>query len=135
MSSTANRVIAPPHIRKPFAVYSHGLLVPGGAALLFASGQLGVAPDDRVPDDFEAQCVLCFENIRAILEAAGMTFADVVRFTGFVTDRNFFPIYGAVRSRFVAGDAFTSTLVVVAGFTRPEFKVEVEITAARVIQP
>jgi enamine deaminase RidA (YjgF/YER057c/UK114 family) len=60
-----------------------------------------------------------------------MTFSDVIRFNAFVTDRAFFPIYGAVRGRYVTGDAFASTLVIVSGFTRPEFKVEVEITAAK----
>jgi 2-iminobutanoate/2-iminopropanoate deaminase len=128
------RPINPATIRAPFARYSHALLVPPGATMLYASGQLGVAPDDHVPNDVEAQCVLCFENIGAILADAGMTFADVVRFTGFVTDRASFPIYGAVRSRYVGGETFASTLVVVAGFTRPEFKVEVEITAAKIIQ-
>ena len=39
--------------------------------------------------------------------------------------------YGAVRSRYVSGETYASTLVIVSGFTRPEFKVEVEITAAR----
>ena len=126
-----NRPVSPPSIRPPFARYSHAILVPAGADLLFASGQLGVGPDERVPADVEAQCVLCFENVAAILAEAGMGFADVVRFSGFVTDRAHFPIYGAVRSRFVAGDAFASTLVVVSGFTRPEFLVEVEVTAAR----
>jgi 2-iminobutanoate/2-iminopropanoate deaminase len=125
--------IIPTSIRAPFARYSHGLLVPPGATMLYASGQLGVALDDSVPADVEAQCVLCFENIQAILADAGMTFADVVRYTGFVTDRASFPIYGTVRSRYVSGDAFASTLVVVSGFTRPEFKVEVEITAAKSI--
>ena len=99
--------------------------------MLFASGQLGVAPDDQVPEDAEAQAVLCFENIKAILAEAGMTFADVVRFTAYVTDRAYFPVYGAVRSRYVSGNAFASTLVIVSGFTRPEFKVEVEVTAVR----
>ena len=32
------------------------------------------------------------------------------------------------------GNAFASTLVIVSGFTRPEFKVEVEVTAAKVDQ-
>ena len=126
-----NRPISPTTIRAPLARYSHGILIPPGAHLLITSGQLGVAADDSVPDDVEAQCVLCFENIRAILGAAGMGFADVVRFNGFVTDRAYFPIYGAVRSRYVQGDGFASTLVIVSGFTRPEFKVEVEVTAAR----
>jgi 2-iminobutanoate/2-iminopropanoate deaminase len=126
-----HRPVSPAAIRAPFARYSHGLLVAPGARMLFASGQLGVAPDDTVPEDIEAQAVLCFENIGAILAEAGMSFADVVRFNAFVTDRAYFPVYGAVRSRYVAGDAFASTLVVVSGFTRPEFKIEVEVTAAR----
>ena len=125
------RALNPAAIRPPFARYSHAVLLPAGADLLFASGQLGVGPDDAVPDGIEEQCVLCFENIAAILAEAGMSFADVVRFNAFVTDRAFFPVYGAVRSRYVEGDAFASTLVVVSGFTRPDFKVEVEVTAAR----
>ena len=124
------RAITPASIRPPFARYSHAVEVAAPVRLLFASGQLGVSPDDEIPEGIEEQAVLCFENIRAILAAAGMTFADVVRFSAFVTDRAYFPIYGAVRSRYVAGDAFSSTLVVVSGFTRPEFKIEVEVTAA-----
>ncbi len=122
--------INPASIRAPFAQYSHAVAVTGDR-MLFASGQLGVAPDDTVPEDVEAQAVLCFENIKAILAEAGMTLADVVRFTAYVTDRAYFPIYGAVRGRYVPGNAFASTLVIVSGFTRPEFKVEVEVTAVR----
>lgn len=125
------RPLVPNGIRAPFSAYSHGVEVSSGARMLFTSGQLGVAADDSVPDDFEAQAVLCFENLGAILAEAGMSFADVVRFNGFVTDRAYFPLYGAVRSRYVSGSGFASTLVVVGGFTRPEFKIEVEITAAR----
>jgi 2-iminobutanoate/2-iminopropanoate deaminase len=126
-----NRALNPAAIRPPFARYSHGIALPAGARLVVTSGQLGVAPDDTVPEDVEAQAVLCFENIKAILAEAGMTLADVVRFSAFVTDRAYFPIYGAVRGRYVAGNAFASTLLVVSGFTRPEFKIEVEATAAR----
>ncbi len=125
------RALNPRSIRQPFARYSHGLLVEGATQLVFASGQLGVAPDDTVPDDVEAQCVLCFDNVKAILAETGMGFEHVARFSAFVTDRAYFPIYGRVRSRYVAGDAFASTLLVVSGFTRPEFKVELEVTAAR----
>jgi enamine deaminase RidA (YjgF/YER057c/UK114 family) len=128
-----HRRLTPASIREPFARYSHGVLVDAPARLLFASGQLGVAADDSVPDDVEAQAVLCFENIKAILEAGGMSFADVVRFSAYVTDRAYFPVYGAVRGRYVAGDAFASTLLVVGGFTRPEFRIEVEATAARAV--
>ena len=125
------RSITPSSIRPPFARYNHAVEVVAPARLLFVSGQLGVAADDTGPDGIEDQAVLCFENIKAALAEAGMAFADVVRFSAFVTDRAYFPIYGAVRSRYVAGDAFSSTLVIVSGFTRPEFKLEVEVTAAR----
>ena len=96
------RPLNPASIRAPFAQYSHAVEVPAGR-MLFASGQLGVSPDDKVPEDAEAQAVLCFENIKAILAEAGMTLADVVRFTAYVTDRAYFPVYGAVRSRYVSG--------------------------------
>ena len=119
----------PPSIRAPFAAYSHGLLVEAPKRMIFASGQLGIAPDDTIPEDIEAQAALCFGNIRAILAEGGMDFSHVVRFSAFVTDRAYFPVYGRVRSRYVSGDAFASTLVIVAGFTRPEFKIEVEVTA------
>src|SRR5437764_9164989 len=125
---SAMKRINPASIRAPFAQYSHAVEVSTGR-MLFASGQLGVSPDDHVSDDAEAQAVLCFENIKAILAEAGMSFADVVRFTAYVTDRAYFPVYGAVRSRYVSGTSFASTLVIVSGFTRPEFKVEVEVTA------
>ena len=124
------RVLNPASIRPPLAAYSHGIVVPAGGRLLVTSGQLGVGLDDVIPDGVEAQCVLIFENLKAILGAGAMTFADVIRFNAYVTERAAFPIYGSVRQRYVAGSAFASTLVIVAGFTRPEFKVEVEVTAA-----
>jgi 2-iminobutanoate/2-iminopropanoate deaminase len=125
----AGSPVNPASIRAPFAAYSHAVVVEAPRRMLFASGQLGVSPEDIIPEEIEAQAVLCFENIRAILAEAGMDFSHVVRFTAFVTDRAYFPVYGAVRSRYVSGNAFSSTLVIVSGFTRPEFKVEVEVTA------
>ena len=131
MADLKRNSINPSTIRAPFSAYSHGIVVPPNARWLLTSGQLGVAPDDHVPDDVEAQAVFCFENIKAILAAADMTFDDVVRFGAFVTDRSAFPIYGRVRGRYVTASNFASTLVIVGGFTRPEFKIEVEVTAAR----
>jgi enamine deaminase RidA (YjgF/YER057c/UK114 family) len=124
------RAITPASIRPPFARYSHAVEVAAPTRLLFASGQLGVSAEDVIPDDIEEQAVLCFENIKAILAEARMSFEDVVRFSAFVTDRAYFPVYGAVRSRYAEGEAFSSTLVIVSGFTRPELKIEVEVTAA-----
>ncbi len=125
------RALNPASIRRPFAAYSHGVEVPAGARLVLASGQLGIAPDETVPEDAGAQAELCFESIRAILAEAGMGPADIVRINAFVTDRAHMAGYMAARDRFVGSPPPASTLVIVSGFTRPEFKVEVEVTAAR----
>ncbi|WP_181704674.1 RidA family protein [Chthonobacter rhizosphaerae] len=124
--------LTPTTIRPPFGRYSHGIVVPAGARLLVTSGQLGVRPDDTVPDDVSDQAEICFAACAAILAEAGMSFADVIRINAFVTRREDFPAYMAVRDRWVSAPPPASTLVIVTGFTRPEFKVEVEVTAAKV---
>lgn len=121
----------PPSLAPPLAAYSHGVLAPAGGRILFTSGQLGMAADGGIPADVEAQALICFENIGAILRAGEMGFDDVVKFTAYVTDRSFFPIYGAVRSRYAPGGAYASTLVIVGGFTLPEFKIEIEAIAVK----
>ncbi|OJF92741.1 RidA family protein [Pararhizobium antarcticum] len=126
-------VFNPASVRRPFGNYNHGLLVPPGASLLVTSGQLGIALDDSVPDGVTAQAELCFEAIGAILAEAGMSFADIIRISGFVTKREDFPAYMAVRDRYTLEPKPVSTLIIVSGFTRPEFLVEVEVTAARIV--
>lgn len=122
----------PPSIHPPFARYAHGVLVPAGARLAFCSGQLGVAPDGSVPPDVEAQAALCFEAVAAILAEAGMGLGDLVRISAYVSAREHMRGYMAVRDRMVASPPPASTLMIVSGFTRPEFLVEVEAVAARV---
>ncbi|MCM2438670.1 RidA family protein [Agrobacterium vitis] len=121
----------PPSVRRPFGNYNHGLLVPAGASLLVTSGQLGIGVDDSIPNDLESQAVLCFEAIGAILAEAGMSYADVIRIAGFVTRREDFASYMQVRDRYTLEPKPVSTLLIVTGFTRPEFLVEVEVTAAK----
>lgn len=124
------RFLAPKSIKPPFARYSHGVEVPAGKRLVLCSGQLGIGPDDSVPEDAEVQAELCFGNVAAILGEAGLGLADVVRINAFVTDRAFMRPYMNVRDRLFSDPAPASTLMIVSGFTRPEFKVEVEVIAA-----
>jgi enamine deaminase RidA (YjgF/YER057c/UK114 family) len=125
------RVITPAAIRPPFANYSHAVEVQAGHRLLFASGQLGIASDDRIPEEAGAQAELCFQAIGAILAQAGMSYTDLVRINAFVTDRAHLKPYMEVRDRHVGAPPPASTLMIVSGFARPEFKVEVEVIAAR----
>ena len=126
--------LSPAAIAPPFAAYSHGVALPAGARLAVTSGQLALAPDGTVPEGAEAQARLCLANCAAILAEAGMGPGDVIRINAYVTDRAHMAGYMAARDAWLAGVAVkpASTLVIVSGFTRPEFVVEVEVTAARV---
>ena len=125
--------LAPAAIHPPFARYAHGVAVPAGARTVFCSGQLGIAPDGTVPPDVEGQAALCFAAIAAILAEAGMGLDDLVRLNAYVTSREGLAGYMAARDRALPGDAPppASTLMIVSGFARPEFLVEVEAVAAR----
>ncbi|MEX0853684.1 MAG: Rid family hydrolase [Bauldia sp.] len=125
------RALNPANIRAPFARYSHGAEVPAGARLVFCSGQLGVGPDEAVAKTVEGQAERCFENIRAILAEAGLTLADIVRINAYVTRREHMAGYMRVRDRYVGDPPPASTLMIVSGFARPEFVVEVEAVAAK----
>ena len=128
---TALRHLVPAGVRAPFARYSHAVQVPAGVRWLVCSGQLGVSTGDEIPEGCDAQAVLCFEAIGACLAEAGMSFADIVRINAYVTDRTHMAPYMAVRDRYVALPPPASTLMIVSGFTRPEFKVEIEALAAK----
>jgi enamine deaminase RidA (YjgF/YER057c/UK114 family) len=126
------RHLVPKRVRAPFARYSHAVEVPGNARWLLCSGQLGISAGDHIPESAEDQAVLCFEAIGACLADAGMAFSDLVRINAYVTDRAHMAPYMAVRDRYAALPPPASTLMIVSGFTRPEFKVEVEAIAAKV---
>jgi len=124
------RFLTPKSIKPPFARYSHGVEVPAGKRLVMCSGQVAITADDQIPEDASAQAELCFRNIAAILEEAGLGLSDIVRINAYVTDRAFLRPYMDVRDRLFTSPAPASTLMIVSGFARPEFKVEVEVLAA-----
>jgi 2-iminobutanoate/2-iminopropanoate deaminase len=125
-----HRPLAPISIRAPLAPYSHGVEIPGGQRLVFCSGQLGITRDDMVPAGSEAQAEICFDNIAAVLGEAGLGLEDVVKLNAFVTGREHLGGYMAARNKRFAHPLPASTLVIVSGFSRPEFVVEVEAVAA-----
>jgi len=128
---TMLRHLVPKQVHAPFARYSHAVEIPAGARWLFCSGQLGIAENDQIPDTAEEQAELCFQAIGECLTEADMSFADVVRINAYVTDRAHMAPYMAVRDRYATLPPPASTLMIVSGFTRPEFKVEVEVMAAK----
>ena len=124
--------LTPVTIRPPFARYAHGVEIPAHWRIVQTSGQLGIRADDSIPEDAYAQAVICFEALSEILKSAGMTANDVAHISAYVTAREHMAGYMRARDTFMAHATRvpSSTLLIVSGFTRPEFKVEVEVLAA-----
>ena len=76
------RVIFPPGA-KTVGPYSPGILV---GEYLYVSGQGARAPDRQMPATFDAQLRQCLENIKAVVEAAGLTMDHVVYTQAYLTD-------------------------------------------------
>jgi 2-iminobutanoate/2-iminopropanoate deaminase len=127
---SAMRALSPSTIRPPLARYSHGIAVPADHRMVITAGQLGIALDESVPADREGQADLCLANIEAILAEDGMTLANVVRLSVYVTAREHMQGYRQARDRRFPGAPPTTTLIIVAGLVRPEFLIEIEAIAA-----
>jgi enamine deaminase RidA (YjgF/YER057c/UK114 family) len=121
----------PATIRRPFAKYAHAVEIPANARLLVCSGQLAVSLDDRIPESTRDQTELCFDNIEKILKDGDMGIEDVVRINAYVTAREHMAPYMAVRDARFGETPPASTLMIVSGFTREEFTVEIEVLAAK----
>jgi 2-iminobutanoate/2-iminopropanoate deaminase len=124
------RALSPSSIRPPLARYSHGIAVPADHRLVITAGQLGIDPNEKIPEDSEAQADLCFANIAAILAEDGMTMANIVRLSVYVTAREHMQGYRRSRDRQFPETPPTTTLIMVSGLARPEFVVEIEAIAA-----
>lgn len=120
----------PDTIHPPFSNYALGIEVAADSRLMFCSGQLGIAPDASIPEDAKTQAEICFANIKAVLASAGMDFSNIIRINAYVTDRTYLPDYMAVRNALFPSESPASTLMVVSGFAREIFKVEIEVVAA-----
>ncbi|MEL0020794.1 MAG: Rid family hydrolase [Rickettsiales bacterium] len=113
------------------SAHSDAVLIPPGAAILVSSGLLGMRPDGTIPETTEEQVEAAFDNVEAVLRAAGMTMNDVVKMTTFITDARYRDAFRAVRAKRVGDPPPASTRVVITALSMPELRVEIEIIAAK----
>ncbi len=129
-SHSPSTIWAVPEGFKP--IYSHAVEVGPGAKHLHISGQLGVTPDGNMLPDFTSQLDQALNNVEALLASAGMSRADMVKVTFFLTRTQDLSALGEVRRHRWASDLPPAvTVLVVAALARPDALVEVETTDAR----
>jgi len=125
------KTYTPGTVAPPAGPYSHAIEIPAGARVIHLAGQIGLSPDGKLPADFEGQANQCWENIKAILAAAGMSVHDLVKCTHFLTRAEDVATYGKVRAKHLGEARPASTLLVISALARPGMLVEVEAIAAK----
>ncbi|MCM8732500.1 RidA family protein [Hephaestia sp. GCM10023244] len=96
---TKNQAIFPAGRHDLYEQHRYSAAIKSGD-LLFVSGQVGSREDGTPEPDFERQVQLAFDNLKAVLDAAGCTYDDVVDITTFHTDpESQFDVVAAVRQR------------------------------------
>ncbi|UPY38629.1 RidA family protein [Sediminicoccus sp. KRV36] len=114
----------------PTAALSPGIEANG---LLFISGQLAYSAAARgIPADMDvtAQTEVVMQRIDAILRAEGLTMANIIKVTIFLTDFNDFLTMNAVYSRWVR-EPFPARSTIGVAFLPFRAKVEIEVIARR----
>ena len=99
---------------------------------LFAAGQIPLDPvtNELVGTDVTAQTERVCQNIAAVLKANGMTFANVVKTTVFLTDLANFAAMNAVYSRYFSEPFPARSTIQVAALPRAA-QVEIEVIAGK----
>jgi len=111
--------------------YSDAVETGSNLRWLLTSGTPGLQMNGDLPSDIAGQAELAWKHILRMLNRAGMTVADVVKVTQYLTRVEDIPDYSKTRALFLGDARPASMLLVVPQLVRPEFLVEVEIIAAK----
>jgi 2-iminobutanoate/2-iminopropanoate deaminase len=107
--------------------YTHAVTAGG---TIYVAGQIGMDPSGAIPEGFEAQAQRAFENLKAVLAAAGASLSDIVKVTVLLVELSDLAAYRNVREAYLP-HLPASTLCVVKSLAAPEFLFEIEAIAVR----
>lgn len=100
--------------------------------LLITSGQLPLDPvTGTFPEGIEAQTRQSLTNVKAIVEAAGLTMDDVVKTTVFLSDMNNFAAMNGVYAGFFTEGSYPARSAVEVARLPKDALVEIEVIAAK----
>ena len=111
--------------------YSHVVQAVDGRTI-YISGQVALDRDGQLvgKDDFEAQCVQVFENVRVALESAESDFGSVVKLNFYLTDMQNLPALRIVRDRYVVtSNPPASSAFEVRRLVREDWLIEIDAVA------
>jgi reactive intermediate/imine deaminase len=117
----------------PNGTYSPALRIDGGRTLVFVSGQTSRDPctgELVYPGDIRQQTERTMQNLGALLESAGASFADLAKMTVFIVGmkENFAPMH-EVRRKYLVEPFPASSTVEVHALALPGMLIEIEAIA------
>lgn len=123
-------VINPASLAAPLGPYSYGVKVEGGR-LLFVSGCVALDGKGKLvgKGDVTKQTEQVMENLKAVIEAAGGSLADVIKVTNYMRDAREFPKLAEVRARYLTPPYPASTMIEVSRLIHEDMLVEIEAVA------
>ena len=111
-----NKMISAKNAPAAVGPYSHAVLA---GNTLYTSGQLGLDPvSGELAAGVEAQAKQALENLRAVLETAGMDFQDVTKTTVFLSDMGDLAAINAIYAQYFTGEAPARSCVQVAALPK-----------------
>jgi 2-iminobutanoate/2-iminopropanoate deaminase len=115
--------------KAPAAIGPYSQAVEAGG-FLFSAGQIGLIPEtgEFAGPDIETEASQVFENLGAILEEAGVSFADVVKTTVYLENMAEFPTVNAIYAKYFTEPYPARSTVAVAGLPKGA-RVEIDIVA------
>ena len=122
----------PDTVAAPVGTYSQAVRVETGDAVwINVSGQIAIDLEGNLvgSGDLRAQTRQVFENLRAILEAHGATFADVVKIGTYLTTLDDLAGMREVRSEYLTSEPPASTAVQVVALVVPDALIEIDLVA------
>ncbi len=100
-------------------------------SMLYASGQIPINPaDGTIPEGIKAQTAQSLANVKAILDAAGLTLDNVVKTTVFLADMNDFAAMNEVYAEAFKAPYPARSAVAVRELPK-KVLVEIEVIAVR----
>src|SRR6185312_15721915 len=122
------RPVNAPDAPQPVGGYAQAMEVTGARRTLYVSGQIPQDAAGNVPEDFEAQARLVWQNVIAQLNAAGMTLDNLVKVTIFLSDRKYTAAYRKVRMEVLEGQQIGLTTII-TGIFDEKWLLEIEAIA------
>ena len=125
---SGRQAVSSPDAPKAIGPYSQAIRA---GSLLFVSGQIPLDPQTgaMVDGDIAAQTHRVFANLRAILEAAGVTFDNVLRTTVYLADMNDFAVVNEIYGTYFSSPAPARATVQATRLPK-DARVEIDLIAA-----